>query len=209
LRPSRNSRRPENSYNSICVSISGHRFYLPEIGMWPKRDPADETGFVRRRLSGPYRGADEWFLHGGIARPYRFVLNAPIVYVDLIGLQAGPTAPGDGMWPSDGPVLPDPIPGTGIPQFDYPCHLIFDSVSGCEGCCAALGTAQLAYCTFSYARLMVRCQKARPPLAMAVCMSAASAIFAACEAGTAFRIDRCMDNCSSKPDDDGDDSCDE
>jgi len=65
---------------------SGFRFYSPELGRWPSRDPIAE--FAARRIAEAvlFLSDDEIELEEAVgAGLYRFVANNPIVVIDMLG----------------------------------------------------------------------------------------------------------------------------
>ena len=76
---SRRSVRNQNPLRGpIRGVVSGYRYYSPELGRWPSRDPIHERGF---RIFAPYIVGEIFGQRG-----YAFVDNAPLHHHDVLGL---------------------------------------------------------------------------------------------------------------------------
>lgn len=75
---------PHTPYRGLRVS--GRRYYNPELGRWPSRDPIGEEAFFvqyaqGRPLAEVILLADQYF-----GPSYLFVQNSPILHIDPFGL---------------------------------------------------------------------------------------------------------------------------
>ena len=79
--PARKNRVLSQKYldDSLEWYYYGYRYYSPELGRWPSRDPIGENGF--RLLWGLQRNQYE-SLH-----QYAFVQNSPLLFADFLGLE--------------------------------------------------------------------------------------------------------------------------